>query len=132
MGEPLISGQMFVVINGSYDIVVAGDGKTAKGICECMGSETHAISGKLQAYWTYGKRAFDFVKEDGEWKIWHHHVYGNWYTPYDKGWVEESKFPDYPGLDKYPPNRPLTTIGIGGSGPLSPKPYETFDEKMAY
>lgn len=134
-GDPPKSGQMFTENNGSYNIVIAGDGKTAKLTCEYMGSETHALSGTLQAYWTYGKRAFDLVKEDGEWKIWHLHTYINHYTPYDKGWVEENRSPAYPGVDKYPPDRPSTageSAGLTGPGPLEPKPYETFDEKTAY
>ncbi len=52
----------------STDLVeVAKDGKTARGLWFSIGQET--VPGK--AMWMSGKLAVDFIKEDGQWKIWH-------------------------------------------------------------
>lgn len=60
-------------------IEVAGDGKTAKGIWESPGLHMQAQigNGKVskQGGWFWEKYAADFVKEDGEWKIWHIAMY---------------------------------------------------------
>jgi hypothetical protein len=57
-------------------IEVAGDGKTAKGIWYSIGL---AVRGEVNedgstsvgTGWMWEKYAVDFIKEDGEWKIWH-------------------------------------------------------------
>lgn len=57
-------------------IEVAGDGKTAKGIWYSIGL---AVRGQVDedgntsvgTGWMWEKYAVDFIKEDGEWKIWH-------------------------------------------------------------
>jgi len=60
-------------------IVIAGDGKTAKGIWESPGLHMQAQIGdgkvSKQGGWFWEKYAADFVKEDGKWKIWHIAMY---------------------------------------------------------
>lgn len=64
---------------GSYDgqhlttpvIEVAGDGLTGKGVWIKMGSHDHLTPAGPSAFWHMGCYACDFVKEDGQWKIWH-------------------------------------------------------------
>lgn len=53
-------------------IEIARDGVTAKGIWESYGQETVIDgSGFPKAFWLCEKVGVDFVKEDGEWRIWH-------------------------------------------------------------
>lgn len=124
-------------------IEVAGDGKTAKGVWISPGVETMRADGKPKASWAWCKYGIDFIKEDGQWKFWHFHVYGILHTPYEKSWVDSSteafidipsQFPDELKADKphssdfwlYSPD--AETI----LDPAPPEPYETFDEKTAY
>jgi hypothetical protein len=137
-GKPPKPGYWSTLMDVNTIIEVAGDGKTAKAVSECVGHETFPVEGKMQAFWCNAKRGFDFVKEDGKWKIWHYHVYGGYYTPFEKSWVEEAEHPEYTGPDEFKADRPPTTHwmytqkAVLQEVPLLPKPYETFDEKTAY
>jgi len=120
-------------------IEVAGDGKTAKGVWISPGFETLAVTGKLQAYWVWGKYGVDFVKEEGKWKFWHFHIYKTFYTPVGKSWVEKSPTPFDAGPPPGPkPDRPSKyhyeygPLAVPQNVPAPPEPYETFGEKTAY
>jgi hypothetical protein len=54
-------------------VVLAGDGKTAKGVWYSLGAKaTGNPDGTCKAMWYPERVCADFVKEDsGEWKIWH-------------------------------------------------------------
>jgi hypothetical protein len=54
-------------------VVLAGDGKTAKGVWYSLGVEAKGSpDGTCKAMWYPERVCADFVKEDsGEWKIWH-------------------------------------------------------------
>lgn len=142
MGENLNPGIMVVRINANPVIEIAGDGKTAKAVCRSLGHETWQPRGELQPFWAYGKRAFDFVKEDGKWRIWHYHEYGGFYTPYNKSWLEGFEHPLYPYPDDYPdefkPDDPPTTYWMYKPAetlpyqPVPPEPYEIWDERTSY
>ena len=59
-------------------IEIAEDGQTAKGIWMSIGLCSRTGSdGKASAMWLWEKFATDFVKEDGEWKIWHFQIYSD-------------------------------------------------------
>lgn len=62
-------------------IEVAGDGKTAKAFWYTIGWDAEIQEDKGQSTWWNEKYGVDFVKEDGEWKIWHFHVYSDWRFP---------------------------------------------------
>jgi len=130
--EPLV-GSMFEHQLTTPMIVVAGDGKTAKGIWFSPGHETQVLpNGKLQAYWCYGKYGADFIKEDGQWKIWHWHWYDTFKCPYEKSWVESGPGAPPPGITRHPADKPTTfrssyfTDGIRETIPGCPEPYETW------
>jgi hypothetical protein len=57
-------------------VEIAEDGQTAKGIWMSIGlcSRT-GQDGKVSGMWLWEKFATDFIKEDGEWKIWHFQIY---------------------------------------------------------
>ncbi len=141
LGEPdnLKPGIMVVLPNSNPIIEVAGDGKTAKAIWICFGHETlPGPDGNMQAYWAYAKRAADFIKEEGVWKIWHYRVYGGFMTPLGKSWVEGFEHRDVRFSAEYNPDRPPTSNWMYKPNmpvlhePAPPEPYETFDEKTAY
>lgn len=134
MGEPT-PGAMFMLMNTTPVIEVAGDGKTARAVFICEGHETNRFAtGKLQAYWTYGRRSFDFVKEDGEWKIWHYTVNGGYMTPYEKSWVEGFEHVDYGMAPEYKPDKPpvnrwmYSPDAVTPYNPKPPEPYSTWDD----
>jgi len=68
-------------------IVVADDGKSAKGVWESPGLHFTAQvrDGKISksGSWFWEKYGADFVKEDGKWKIWHISMY---YENTPPGW----------------------------------------------
>jgi hypothetical protein len=127
-------------------VEVAGDGKTAKGVWMSPGHETvrDAKTGKLlQLGWCWVKYGVDFIKEKGEWKIWHLFVFLTLWADFDKSWEKsgehptgpgrEHAIPKPPGLEEdapsiflhqpYDPNTPREFC------PAFPEPYDTYDEK---
>jgi hypothetical protein len=136
-------GQMMQHTLASPVIEVAGDGKTAKGVWMSPGHEARVIGGRLTSIWCWGTYGDDFSKEDGSWKIWHHHVYLQIFTPYEVPWTTEQPrgtggiFP--PGLPEgYKPDRPNTYAWMYSPSaivelvPAPPEPYETFDDETSY
>ncbi|GEM_PF-1823441 len=77
---------------GSPVIEIAGDGKTAKGVWISLMTvgKTHDNQDKPQAMWIWWKIGADFVKEDGEWKIWHYIKNPVYATTYDKSWMDNA------------------------------------------
>ncbi len=140
MGPQSRPGWMFIHPLASPYIEVAGDLKTAKGVWLSIGIESAADKkGNLTPSWGWGAYGVDFIKEDGQWKIWHFHIYRIFRAPYKESWTvwdpdaEEIMPPDAikvdrPGKDDYPyrANQPFIFK------PDPPAPYETFDESTAY
>jgi hypothetical protein len=139
MGEEARIGQMHMHTLTTPVIEVAGDGKTARGVWISPGQETTTSPGsKPKAHWAWLKYGADFVKEDGKWKFWHLQVYGLFFTPYEKSWVEESIHAEEMALpDELKPARKTTywTSYTSTSKqvliPAPPEPYETWDESMS-
>lgn len=69
-------------------IEVSEDCRTAKMVFVSPGVETSPWKGRWQAYWIWAKLGIDFIKENGQWKIWHYHVYGLFCTRYEKPWTD--------------------------------------------
>jgi SnoaL-like domain len=134
---------------GTPVLEVAGDGKTARGewLSLMISGKTHAEDPKPQAQWLWWKTSIDFVREDGEWRIWHLLKNPYFATPYNQDWVEHSLT-----LPPVPP--PGTQKGIPGHGspdrpttkyydsyritreprlePNPPEPYRSYDPKNSY
>jgi len=139
LGEEARIGGMHMHTLTTPVIEVAGDGKTAKAVWISPGHETAKIDGKLQAFWAWLKYGVDFVKEDGEWKFWHLRVYGIFFTPYEKSWVEQSYPPgELPLPDELKPDKSTrywTSYSPTGKTeliPVPPEPYDTWEETIAY
>lgn len=72
-------------------IQVADDLQTARGLWWSPGAESDGgkgANGEPLPLWCYGKYCNDFIKVDGEWKIWHTHFYVTFRTPYNLSWVD--------------------------------------------
>ena len=63
-------------------VEIAEDRQTAKGVWYTPGLGGKRIKdGKSNAGWMWEKYGVDFVREDGQWKIWHLKVYTDWSAP---------------------------------------------------
>jgi len=133
-------GHLFLHPLASPYIEVAGDLKTAKGVWLSIGIETGSDkNGNLTPCWGWGAYGVDFIKEEGQWKIWHFHIYRIFRAPYDKSWT--AYVPEGPGMPMFadnPPNLPPKDDSPYSADkeyvfkPDMPEPYETFDESTAY
>lgn len=119
-------------------IEVAGDGKTAKAVFYSPGHETQIDKvGKRRAYWTWGSYSADFIKENGQWKIWHLKWWRTFRTDYYKSWVE-----DWPNIMTGPAHEhdwnqepctffhPYDEFTERWPFPMIPEPYETYEGTM--
>ena len=129
-------------------IEIAGDGKTAKGMWYSPGISINGVevNGKVEQSggWFMEKYAVDFVKEDGNWKIWH---IGMYYDPTPPGWgaqrqrqaaaVQTGEQPET--LQQVKPTKPnpdpytgWTPTWVPRIQPKFPVPYYTFSETFSY
>ena len=124
-------------------IEVAKDGKTAKGVFMSPG---HGTDGKTMPEWMWGRYGVDFIKENGEWKIWHMHAHMSFRTPFDTPWTQtvpkDRKMADgeYAGLPKgvdAEPDLPSTYFEEYAADrvfrywPQAPEAYDTFDGTLS-
>lgn len=121
-------------------IEVAGDLKTAKAVWMSPGVETALMNDELTANWGWMKYGADFIKEDGEWKIWHLHVYSLFFSSFETSWVKQriDAAGEIPMPKEFLPDRkPTTTWDYRPERktvlePVPPVPYWSFDDKTAY
>lgn len=140
-------------------VVVADDRQTAKGVWYTPG-----VGGKLErdgrgnAGWMWEKYGVDFVREQGEWKIWHMKVYTDFSVPVGGRMGEGGGMGPPPSAEKvgatetrgsappasaappqpqwdYTYQHPYQGWAPGVSPklvPQPPKPYRTFSETWSY
>lgn len=116
-------------------IYIAGDGKTARGLWYTPGHETlMQPDGSAKAYWTMDNMAADFVKENGQWKIWHLVVCSDFFveagTDFKTGTLEPLTGPD-PFRDEFgTPDIAMTVhnprYNLSDNYPPMPLPYDTY------
>jgi hypothetical protein len=127
-------------------IEVAGDCKTAKGVWMAPGHETINVPGALPASrkivpgWCYVKYGCDFIKHEGEWKIWHLFVFLTLYCHLGESWDQGGEH-DSAGVIPTAPKElqgepavaqfhdPYDPRKVRKMLPAAPKPYQTYDEK---
>jgi hypothetical protein len=137
-------GDMVIHLLTTPYITIAGDGQTAKGLwygpsicCEID------YNGEPVPVSIMEKCAVDFIKEDGEWKIWHYRQLPEFMTRLDKSVVDGSQMfqrtaaeglggPPAPPKDGPPGPEPYSTRRVAGWLPELPAPYETWDDTMSY
>lgn len=122
-------------------VELAGDGNTAKGMFYSIAQETTALpSGTAQALWMPEKLAFDFLREDGAWKIWHlviaNDLTGEAGEDYSKGSPYIDYATDPVALEFGTPTIPRiihdATFNWWDNYPPMPEPYETFTDDISY
>jgi hypothetical protein len=145
-GENPNKGRMAMHLMLQPIIEVAKDGKTAQATFWAAGimAGRDRKSGEPSASWEWNRYGDDFIKEDGEWRLWHHHVFPLFRIGYDEKWADQfkkkegdmpvMKFPDelkpyyHPPTPRdvfYSPDELLPEIP-------PPQPYETWDPSQAY
>ena len=119
-------------------VVVADDRQTAKGVWYTPG-----VGGKLNkdgsgnAGWMWEKYGVDFVREEGQWKIWHMRVYTDFSVPVGGRMGEGGGMgapPPQPSWD-HTYQHPYEAWAPGVSPklvPRPPEPYRTFSETWSY
>lgn len=144
-GNPFPDGTKGLLIEHTLTtgvIEVADDFETAKGVWISPGHETFPIveGQPPKPHWSWGRYEVDFVREDGEWRIWHLHVLTTFRTPYEQSWVDSALHrPDYFPEDGQamdginPPTRPVTfnqpyhPDSAPAYQPVPPEPYHSWN-----
>lgn len=147
------TGEMAIHPTTTPAIVVAGDGKTAKAVWIGTGfvAQKSRETGKVDAHWEWDKYGVDFIKEDGQWKFWHFHIYRIFRTGWDKGlsdWDPDNPpipmpaegmpadLPPIPGMQKPDgpavDDNPYSVNTCQQYVPVPPTPYETWEDTTSY
>ena len=104
--RPTPVGKLILHYTTTPVIEVAEDGETAKGVWIMAGSESgltdpevakespdymyspEEVQGqKVWAHWVWCKYALDFLRQDGEWKIWKFRCYELARAPFEENWI---------------------------------------------
>ena len=131
-------GCMFMHTLTTPIIEIAEDGETAQAMWYTPGYGTGGPGGgEPSGNWMYERYAIDFVKEDGEWKIWHFFVGTDF--AYEAGTEYSENGPGGPPPAEGPaPRGVLRVPGIYTSKygwspyPHVPHPYETWTPEIGY
>ncbi|GAA3757070.1 nuclear transport factor 2 family protein [Salinactinospora qingdaonensis] len=105
-GRPTPVGKLILHYTTTPVIEVAADGETAKGVWIMAGNESgltdpevaarqpsymfspKEVQGKkVWAHWVWCKYAVDFLRQDGEWKIWKFRCYELLRAPFEENWI---------------------------------------------
>lgn len=145
MEEKYGHGYLEVKSLSSDVVVVADDGKTAKGMWACAGQETDMTEIGPITYWTYGMYAVDFIRENDAWKIWHMSYFEHIKHPIGEKWWEPEKerrayteFSEMADVKVPEPNIPCTlhehysTEREMARFQSLPVPYNAFSETFSY
>jgi hypothetical protein len=143
-GQPRQKGAFPMHCMTTPVIEVAKDGQTARGLWLMIGAESGRMPGdtETKANWAAGQFAMDFIKENGEWKIWKYNTTGLIYSPFEKGWHVENaevlkKMQSMERPEEYKPDRPASYPWMWDPNehfqniPPVPLPYETWDDSLA-
>ena len=119
----------------------AYDGQTARGLWYCISQETlRQTETEADARWYMEKLAIDFLKEDGQWKIWHVVVATDLQSEAGANYMEQKvDLPDAENaafVEFGTPNLPMRTHNERynwlDNYPAPPVPYATFNEDNSY
>lgn len=174
--RPSPNGKLLTHLVSTPLIEVAEDGQTAKAVFMVNGVEsgladpavaagapaaffeTGEVNGKkVWAHWVQARYHIDFLKQDGEWKIWHFRCVEVSRAPYGQNWIafaatlennadagqfhndilyfgDDGEIVFYPPHDGPPKN---IAYGYRTDAPLEmqpplPEPYASFDDTFEY
>lgn len=153
--ENLGSGTSLYHTNTTPVIEIAEDGKTAKGLWYSVGKLIQTPGGKQTPVDMWERYGVDFIKVDGEWKIWHFFVHTDISAGPGESWAADAmKMPEMPEGGGQPPmgggeagggaTKPSPTVASADGGrrgpsydppseyPKVPMPYRTFSETFSY
>lgn len=127
--------------NSTPVVEIARDGATARGIWYSIAQTTTGRpNGKSEALWRGEKVAADFIREDGEWKIWHLMISTDYTSP--AGVPHESQPLNYPeGEDPLEKEIGNPTISVmthdyryhwSDNYPPVPEAYDTYTPSQSY
>ena len=130
-------GSNSVMNNDTCILELADDGQTAKGIWYSKGELTEVTDNGPEAYWRFGRYGVDFIKEDGQWKIWHEQIFTDVITPAGKPF-KQSPYPRVSSIEQ-----PAFTVAEEQFKALAadvqtqclpkmPMPYDTFANTFSY
>jgi len=140
-------GDMVIHLLTTPYIEIAGDCNTAKGLW-CVPSVNVEIGsdGEPVPVTIWEKDEADFIKEDGQWKIWHFHQWVQFAASLDKSLVDGSFQLSRPFFkpqtaDKQSQqqtkvtdqtkDKAYSTKRVAGFNPELPKRYDTWDDSMS-
>lgn len=143
-GKPPV-GMMAMHLMTNCVIEVAKDGQTAKGVWHASGivAMTDEKTKKPEAMWEWNRYGIDFIKEDGKWCFWRHHIYPLFQIGWDENWSERfggkgsksAVVATMPNMKMDGPPGPLD-VGYDPNGNLpyipEPQPCQTSDAKALY
>ena len=117
-------------------IIVADDGRTAKGFWHSVGPQLAFRNGEANGTVGYEKYGVDFIKEDGEWRFWHMATYTEIYIELGKTLAEQVPMPGSTQAKEREGATPnpypaWTPWRVPKQVPL-PVPYKTFSETFSY
>ncbi len=119
----------------------AYDGQSARGLWYCISQETlPETDTEADARWYMEKLAIDFLKEDGQWKIWHVVVATDLQSEAGADYMKQAvDLPDSENrafVEFGTPNLPMRVhqerYNWLDNYPAPPTPYATFDEDNSY
>jgi hypothetical protein len=131
-----MKGRIDVHTFGTSIIEFDDENKIGRAIGNGPGFETFVEEDGAKAFWSWAKFGMDFIKEEGEWKIWSFKIYPLFCSPYDVAFVDYEKAPyegvmtktqiDHPldqPLFSYDPKRPLPD-----DEPVIIKPFSKYED----
>lgn len=118
-------------------IEIAKDRQTAHGVWTSPGAETVVDrDGVPVAVWNFIRYAYDFVRENGKWKLYHYRIIMDIKADYDKGWTKDyfkwTYMGKMPGASEEPPSFNVCYSPAGYLQrviPTCPEPYETWTDE---
>lgn len=135
--EETYKGIMLIHYLTTPSIVVAEDGNTARGLWWTPGIETikREKGSKPEAAWCFGAYANDFIIENDKWKIWHMRFILTSKCSYKDGWADDEEgYRKTAPVNKELPEtwNPYSKTYIQESIPMTPEPYETWNDEKWY
>ena len=97
-------------------VIIADDRRTAQGlffvpgICSEIGED-----GNIRPNYFQEKNGFDFINEDGQWKIWHMNIFVDFMSPLPANMADPANFNT--------PTVPYAQVGYTGELPMDSQPY---------